>query len=349
MIATTVRADRRVPRNEAGPHARVTIRVPMSRPTLPHSRAPSRQRSRQAPPRRHVCPALSTAPAANSQAIAWTRASSSCFTATPAATPSSTCSVDGDGKPLSPCCSRRSRSTRSRASRCTSTSSSSTCRRSARSTCRSSSSASPKRSTSMGGVLLHLRDSVLVRAKPDDLPSGIELDITSLDSTSTRRSTSPTCKIPDGVTLRHRRDRGRGARPAAARRGRAGCRRGGRGRGSRRGRGARGQRPRNLQATTAARRSPSRNRTLEGRRSAPGAADQRLWRQRTIDSTDRLNRSSFADRRGQPDWGPSPTSTSEPTPTTQPTPALDGHGRRAFSRPRRADARGFARLEPRWT
>ncbi|MEP7379651.1 MAG: 50S ribosomal protein L25 [Chloroflexota bacterium] len=31
-----------------------------------------------------------------------------------------------------------------------------------------------------GGVMLHLRDSVLVRSKPDDLPSGIELDITSL-------------------------------------------------------------------------------------------------------------------------------------------------------------------------
>ncbi len=31
-----------------------------------------------------------------------------------------------------------------------------------------------------GGVMLHLRDSVLVRAKPDDLPSAIELDITPL-------------------------------------------------------------------------------------------------------------------------------------------------------------------------
>ena len=30
------------------------------------------------------------------------------------------------------------------------------------------------------GVLLHMRDVVLVRAKPDDLPSGIELDITPL-------------------------------------------------------------------------------------------------------------------------------------------------------------------------
>jgi len=31
-----------------------------------------------------------------------------------------------------------------------------------------------------GGVLLHLRDMVIVRAKPDDIPSGVELDITSL-------------------------------------------------------------------------------------------------------------------------------------------------------------------------
>src|SRR5918993_1399673 len=29
----------------------------------------------------------------------------------------------------------------------------------------------------MGGVLLHLRDAVQVRAKPDDLPSALELDI----------------------------------------------------------------------------------------------------------------------------------------------------------------------------
>ncbi len=32
----------------------------------------------------------------------------------------------------------------------------------------------------MGGVLLHLRDTVLVRAKPAELPSAIELDITPL-------------------------------------------------------------------------------------------------------------------------------------------------------------------------
>lgn len=34
----------------------------------------------------------------------------------------------------------------------------------------------------MGGVLLHLHDRVLVRAKPDDLPSAIEIDVTPLDS-----------------------------------------------------------------------------------------------------------------------------------------------------------------------
>ena len=34
----------------------------------------------------------------------------------------------------------------------------------------------------LGGVLLHLRDAVVVRAKPDDLPSTIEIDISGLDS-----------------------------------------------------------------------------------------------------------------------------------------------------------------------
>jgi large subunit ribosomal protein L25 len=32
----------------------------------------------------------------------------------------------------------------------------------------------------LGGVLLHLRDAVLVRAKPDDIPSSVELDVTPL-------------------------------------------------------------------------------------------------------------------------------------------------------------------------
>ncbi len=51
-----------------------------------------------------------------------------------------------------------------------------------------------------GGVLLHMRDSVSVRAKPDDLPSGIELDITSLDSFDAVLHVSD-LKIPAGVTL----------------------------------------------------------------------------------------------------------------------------------------------------
>jgi len=51
-----------------------------------------------------------------------------------------------------------------------------------------------------GGVLLHMRDSVTVRAKPDDLPSGIELDITPLDSFEAVLHVSD-LQIPDGVTL----------------------------------------------------------------------------------------------------------------------------------------------------
>lgn len=34
----------------------------------------------------------------------------------------------------------------------------------------------------LGGVLLHLRDTVQVRALPDDLPSSLELDVTPLDT-----------------------------------------------------------------------------------------------------------------------------------------------------------------------
>jgi large subunit ribosomal protein L25 len=52
----------------------------------------------------------------------------------------------------------------------------------------------------MGGVLLHMRDSVTVRAKPDDLPSGIELDITPLDSFEAVLHVSD-LQIPAGVTL----------------------------------------------------------------------------------------------------------------------------------------------------
>jgi large subunit ribosomal protein L25 len=51
-----------------------------------------------------------------------------------------------------------------------------------------------------GGVMLHLRDSVLVRAKPDDLPSGIELDITPLvDFEATLHASD--LIMPEGVTL----------------------------------------------------------------------------------------------------------------------------------------------------
>lgn len=52
----------------------------------------------------------------------------------------------------------------------------------------------------LGGVLLHLRDAVIVRAKPDDLPSGIELDITALDSFDAVLHASDLI-IPAGVTL----------------------------------------------------------------------------------------------------------------------------------------------------
>ena len=52
----------------------------------------------------------------------------------------------------------------------------------------------------LGGVLLHLRDAVSVRAKPDDLPSAIELDVTSLDTFEAVLHVSD-LKIPAGVTL----------------------------------------------------------------------------------------------------------------------------------------------------
>jgi large subunit ribosomal protein L25 len=48
--------------------------------------------------------------------------------------------------------------------------------------------------------MLHLRDTVLVRAKPDDLPSGIELDITPLvDFEATLHASD--LVMPAGVTL----------------------------------------------------------------------------------------------------------------------------------------------------
>jgi len=51
-----------------------------------------------------------------------------------------------------------------------------------------------------GGVLLHLRDAVLVRAKPDDLPSGVELDITPLVDFEAVLHASDLL-MPPGVTL----------------------------------------------------------------------------------------------------------------------------------------------------
>jgi large subunit ribosomal protein L25 len=51
-----------------------------------------------------------------------------------------------------------------------------------------------------GGVMLHLRDAVMVRAKPDDLPSGIELDITPLVDFDAVLHASDLV-MPAGVTL----------------------------------------------------------------------------------------------------------------------------------------------------
>jgi large subunit ribosomal protein L25 len=51
-----------------------------------------------------------------------------------------------------------------------------------------------------GGVMLHLRDAVLVRAKPDDLPSGIELDISSLVDFDAVLHASDLV-MPPGVTM----------------------------------------------------------------------------------------------------------------------------------------------------
>jgi large subunit ribosomal protein L25 len=52
----------------------------------------------------------------------------------------------------------------------------------------------------MGGVLLHLRDAVVVRSKPDDLPSSLELDISSLVDFETTLHASD-LRMPQGVTL----------------------------------------------------------------------------------------------------------------------------------------------------
>ena len=52
----------------------------------------------------------------------------------------------------------------------------------------------------LGGVLLHLRDAVAVRAKPDNLPSGIELDVTPLVDFDTVLHASD-LRMPVGVAL----------------------------------------------------------------------------------------------------------------------------------------------------
>ncbi|HUG48574.1 MAG TPA: 50S ribosomal protein L25 [Candidatus Limnocylindria bacterium] len=52
----------------------------------------------------------------------------------------------------------------------------------------------------LGGVLLHLRDSVQVRALPDDLPPNLELDITPLETFEVVLHASDLV-MPAGVTL----------------------------------------------------------------------------------------------------------------------------------------------------
>jgi large subunit ribosomal protein L25 len=52
----------------------------------------------------------------------------------------------------------------------------------------------------LGGVLLHLRDRVQVRALPDDLPSSLELDIASLNTFDDVLHVSDLA-VPAGVTL----------------------------------------------------------------------------------------------------------------------------------------------------
>lgn len=51
-----------------------------------------------------------------------------------------------------------------------------------------------------GGTLLHLKDTVQVRALPADLPSSIELDISSLDDFETTLHASD-LRVPERVTL----------------------------------------------------------------------------------------------------------------------------------------------------
>jgi large subunit ribosomal protein L25 len=52
----------------------------------------------------------------------------------------------------------------------------------------------------LGGVLLHLRDSVMIRALPDNLPAAIEADVSSLDSFEALLHVSD-LQVPANVTL----------------------------------------------------------------------------------------------------------------------------------------------------
>ena len=52
----------------------------------------------------------------------------------------------------------------------------------------------------LGGTLLHLRENVQVRALPADLPAGLELDISSLDTFEAMLHVSD-LRIPERVTL----------------------------------------------------------------------------------------------------------------------------------------------------
>lgn len=52
----------------------------------------------------------------------------------------------------------------------------------------------------LGGVLLHLRDAVSVRALPDDLPANLQIDITPLDTFEVVLHASD-LQVPEGVAL----------------------------------------------------------------------------------------------------------------------------------------------------
>lgn len=54
--------------------------------------------------------------------------------------------------------------------------------------------------TKLGGTLLHLKDSVTVRALPGDLPSALELDVSSLDSFDAVLHVTDLA-LPDRVTV----------------------------------------------------------------------------------------------------------------------------------------------------